>query len=170
LEDGDARSVVHCNELVIKRGSLSFFANVPHGNEAPLECRHLSFLAKSPFSPASSLLAHATSEGNEGDSPYLPTANDCTTGNNEIFAHSDVYFTNAFSSHDDFDASDLDKLCVNMLPIEQNPDFVNLVGSHLELGKESDSNLTRDEEEDDIYGPAVVGNNQLGAASLFPGF
>jgi hypothetical protein len=75
-----------------------------------------------------------------------------------------------FSSHHHFDTSYLDKLCENTLPIEHDPDFVNLVGSRLELGKESDSDLTCDTTDDDINGSALVGGNQLGAASLFPGF
>jgi hypothetical protein len=46
-------------------------------------------------------------------------------------------------------------LTLNTLPIEQNPDFMNL-GAHIKLGEDSDSDLTYDSNNDDMYGPAAA--------------
>jgi hypothetical protein len=125
-----------------------------------VESSHPFSLDESP-SPLSSF-ARAPSEGNEGS----PIHDEITTGNDEMFDHSAVYFTGQFSSPVNFDSSSLeDDVCETTLPIEHDPDFVNL-GSTLELGEESDSDPSCVDDDEDMYGPSVVSDDY----SLIPGF
>ena len=151
----DASSVLPGNEFLIERGPLSFL-NDP------------SFLH-------ASSRAHATSQENECDSSILPTEDYCTTADDntfELHSRRAAYSTTEFSSGDNyFDASYFEDVRDNTLPIEEDPDFVN-VACCLKLGKESDSVLTSDEEDDDddMYGPAVDSDGDRLGAVFFPSF
>ena len=114
----DASSVLPGNEFLIERGPLSFL-NDP------------SFLH-------ASSRAHATSQENECDSSILPTEDYCTTADDntfELHSRRAAYSTTESSSGDNyFDASYFEDVRDNTLPIEEDPDFVN-VGCRLELAK-----------------------------------
>jgi hypothetical protein len=83
-----------------------------------------------------------------------------------------AYSTAKVSSHDlhSFDSSFVDDLCDSMLPIEHHPVFVNF-SARLKLGKESDSvvSFNDDNDDDDIYASSADGDDQLGQA-IFSGF
>jgi hypothetical protein len=105
-------------------------------------------------------------QGNEDSKDsFVPTADeDLITGNDDVT-----------SSHDKFDISYV-VACDTLLPIEHNPDFINL-GARLELGEDSDSDLTYDSNDDDMYGPAGPNSyfldnedGEMGAPFSFPGF
>ena len=148
-------------------------SSVPPANEFPVQQDHLSFLADLLPSPPSAFPDSTFQENEECDNSIFPNADeDYITGkNNESLEHSHAQSTSEFPSHDEFDSSYIDLACENILPIEQNPDFINL-GACLELGEDSDSDLLYDSDNDDsIYGPSAAfsyGDDGMGA-SFFPG-
>jgi hypothetical protein len=64
----------------------------------------------------------------------------------------------------------VDDFCDSTLPIEHDPDFVN-VGAHLELGEESDSVVSSDYNDDDnISASSGEGDAYPSGAAIFSGF
>jgi hypothetical protein len=159
------------NNLVIERGSLSFLSDLPLFNSsAPVASGHISSLAESPSSPSSAFLGHIASADNFGLSPNSPIADHSFPDNDVSPDRNDVFFTRDFSSHHvDLDSVSLDSFIAIMLPIEHNPDFIN-IGSCLILGEDSDSDeLSRDDDkcqnhvyDDDIHVPVLDINDVTG--------
>jgi hypothetical protein len=160
------------NDSVIEHGSLSFLSDLPlfNNSSAPVASGHISSLAESPSSPSSAFLGHVASIGNFGLSPNSPIADYSFPDNDVSPDHNEVFFIRDFSSHDvDLDSVSLDSFIAITLPIEHHPDFVN-VGSHLILGKDSDSDeLSHDDDDcqnhvydDDIHVPVLDVNDVTG--------
>jgi hypothetical protein len=139
----------------------------------PMQQDHFSFISDfAPSSPPafgdSTILAN-----DEGDNFILSSAADdsFTSKDDEKLDCSDVHSPSESSSQNEFDKSYLDLPCETLLPIERNPDFIN-IDARLELGENSDSHISYHSEDDDMYGPpSDFCNTEDGfdGAFLFPG-
>ena len=106
-------------------------------DELVIEHGPLSFLNDPSFVHASSRSQHAISHENDCNSPILSPDEYGTTVNDNTFElHSRAAYSITESSSRDnyFDASYFEDVRDNTLPIEEDPDFVN-VGCRLELGE-----------------------------------
>jgi hypothetical protein len=135
---------------VIEHGSLSFLSELPLFNSsAPVPTAHISSLADSPSSPSSALPGHVSSPYNFGHSPNSPIDDHSFPDNNVSPPYgNDLISPQEYSSHDvDLDSISLDSFSPITLPIEHNPDFVN-IGSRLVLCDDSDSDDLSCDDED----------------------
>jgi hypothetical protein len=138
------------------------------GHHFPIEGGALSFLANQPYLNTSSAV-HGSSEEKECDSSTFPTDAFFSTANDNTLNDARVAnFTTKVFSHDlhTFDSSYVEDFCDSTLPIEHDPDFVN-VGACLELGEESDSIVSSDDDNDDDISSSSADGDDLLGPSIF---